>query len=149
MCHNPETWHISEKYKRDPEKVLEIIDEKLSRLLTHFKKVSLTLLGGEPLAPHNRGEALKISKYFKKKYGEQITVVLFSWRTPKDIVKENLLKYVQYVDEFVLGRYLHKYHQNSFPASKNQLYLNRADFEKAVSVVKGRELNGSSVLIRK
>ncbi|WP_296903880.1 4Fe-4S cluster-binding domain-containing protein [Thermotoga sp.] len=56
MCHNPETWHISEKYKRDPEKVLEIIDEKLSRLLTHFKKVSLTLLGGEPLAPHNRGE---------------------------------------------------------------------------------------------
>ncbi|PLV59118.1 4Fe-4S cluster-binding domain-containing protein [Thermotoga sp. KOL6] len=147
MCHNPETWLVSEEYKRDPEKTLKIINEKISNLLTHFPKVSLALLGGEPLAPNNRKDVLLLSKHFKEKYGSRLVILLFSWRTPKDIVRERLLEYVQYVDEFVLGRYLHKYHQDGFPASKNQLHIDRETFEKMVNVIKRREHRDSSIFI--
>lgn len=149
MCHNPETWHLSERFKRDPEDVVKTIDEKLSDLLRYFPKVALVLLGGEPLAPYNREETLSLSKMFKEKYGERLTVVLFTWRLPKDIVKENLLKYVQYVDEFVMGRYLHTYRRDGFPASKNQIHIDRRTFERMIEAVLRRGHYEGSVFVRK
>ncbi|ACB08903.1 MAG TPA: anaerobic ribonucleoside-triphosphate reductase activating protein [Thermotoga sp.] len=149
MCHNPETWHLSEEYKRPAEVVTKIIDEKLSSLLRYFPKAALVFLGGEPLAPYNREETLSLSKMFKEKYGERLTVVLFTWRLPKDIVKENLLKYVQYVDEFVMGRYLHAYRQDGFPASKNQIHIDRRTFERMIEAVLRRGHYEGSVFVRK
>ncbi|ACM22489.1 anaerobic ribonucleoside-triphosphate reductase activating protein [Thermotoga neapolitana] len=149
MCHNPETWHLSERFKRDPEDVVKTIDEKLSDLLRYFPKVALVLLGGEPLAPYNREDTLLLSKTFKEKFKDRLVVVLFTWRLPKDIVRENLLEYVQYVDEFVMGRYLHTYRREGFPASRNQLHVNRETFEKMIRAVKRREHHGSSLFVRK
>lgn len=149
MCHNPETWVVDESFWYEREDVLKTIDEKLQLLLRSFPKVALSFLGGEPLAPWNREDLSFLSGFFKERYGERIVTVLFTWRTPKEIVKENLLEYIQHIDEFVFGRYMHAYRREGFPSSKNQLHLDRRTFERIVRILERREQHGSEVLVLK
>lgn len=132
-CHNPETWGFDKSKYYNVHEAIRLIEKKIDMLLSVYDKAALVFLGGEPLAKPHRHDVLLISKYFKEKYGDRVTTVLFTWRLPKHIVQENLQHFVEHIDEFVMGRYLKRYHVGGFPASKNQLYLNKEEFKRALS----------------
>mgnify|MGYP001064624619 CR=1 FL=1 len=139
-CHNPETWEFSEEYAVDFEKLSEHVYSKVVILLASYPKVSLVLLGGEPFSKRNRNFAYLLAKNVKERFGDRVVTLVYSWRTPKELFELDIP--MRYFDEFVLGRYLYKYHKDGFPASKNQLYLTREElyaiFEK-LSRKRGKE----------
>lgn len=136
MCHNPQTWEISEEFLIDYEKVIRCIQQKIEMLFLSYEKIGLVFVGGEPLASHNREWVLRISRFFKESYGHKISTLLYSWRRIIDIEEEGLTEYVDYIDLFVLGRYLHKYRQTSFPASKNQIVIDKKRFQRAINLIR-------------
>jgi anaerobic ribonucleoside-triphosphate reductase activating protein len=124
-CHNPETWEFSEEYAVDFERLLNHVLTKLETLLMSYPKASLVLLGGEPLSQRNRGFSYLLAKSVKEHFGDRVITLVYSWRTPKELLDIDIP--IGYFDEFVLGRYLHKYHTEGFPASKNQIYITKGE----------------------
>lgn len=62
----------------------------------------LTVLGGEPLAPHNRRDVLNLCQHFKKRFPDK-TVWLYTgyeWEWVKDMIG------LEYVDVLVDGRFV-------------------------------------------
>ena len=105
----------------------------MNLLFNVYDLVSLNFLGGEPLSKANRKAVKILSKDIKELFGTKVIILLYSWRKPIEIYEQRLLNYVKYVDEFVLGRYFEKYkNPNSFPVTKNQLYMSREEFDKAI-----------------
>jgi anaerobic ribonucleoside-triphosphate reductase activating protein len=131
FCHNKDTWEPFKGFKYEISELNEIIKDKVSYALETYEKIAVSFLGGEPLAPYNREAVLEISKELKEEFGDKIVNILFSWRTLEDIKNQNLEKYIEYIDEFVLGPYEHELRNVDkngnvlFPASKNQKYIKR------------------------
>lgn len=152
-CHNPQTWSFEKGYTTSEKFLIHRVIRNLNLILESYDTVSLNFLGGEPLTKINRNGVRILSEVVKRTYKDKVIVLLYSWRRPVDIYLQGLLKYVEYVDEFVLGRYMEKYKNLTsgkigFPASKNQLYLNREQFDN--SIVKliekfGRDLHADYV----
>ncbi|MEJ5258048.1 MAG: 4Fe-4S cluster-binding domain-containing protein [Fervidobacterium sp.] len=135
-CHNPETWEFNEDFSVDFESLKEHVISKLQTLLKTYEKVSLALLGGEPLSFRNRRYCYLLAKEVKETFGDKVVVIVYSWRTPKELLNMNIP--LSYFDEFVLGRYNHKYHRNGFPASANQLYLNKEQLIQILQIISAR-----------
>lgn len=122
-CHNPETWDFDSSYQIDLLYLLEKVIEKLNFLLTKNKKVALALLGGEPLSEKIKGSAYLVAKAVKERFKDRVTTIVYTWRTPRQLLRINIP--LDYFDEFVLGKYKFEYRTDRFPASKNQLYINK------------------------
>ncbi|MGC8954666.1 MAG: 4Fe-4S cluster-binding domain-containing protein [Fervidobacterium sp.] len=120
-CHNPETWDFDENFVVGFEHLETLTTQKISFLLSRFEKVGLALLGGEPLSERNRYAAYLLAKRIKERVNKQVTVIVYTWRLPEDLEKIDIP--LVYFDEFVMGRYIKEYHQDGFPASRNQLYI--------------------------
>jgi len=133
-CHNPETWDFDEKFAVDFSHLVKHVVAKLDTLLNVYDKVALVLLGGEPLSPRNRKYAYMLAKIVKEFFQEKVVVLIFSWRTPKDLLELDVP--LDYFDEYVLGRYLQKYHRDGFPASANQLYLTKEELKQIFETLK-------------
>lgn len=137
-CHNPETWDFDESFKVDFSHLFNTVVQKLELLLTKHSVVSLALLGGEPLSERNRESAYLLAKHVKEKYKERVKVIVYTWRMPVDLLNVNVP--LDYFDEFVLGRYMKKYHTGSFPASANQMYITKDElFSVLEDLKKGEE----------
>jgi len=67
-------------------------------------KVAISFIGGEPLAKYNRESVLFISKKLKENY-DFVETVLYTWRTKEDISKQNINKYLEFIDKTVCGEY--------------------------------------------
>jgi len=137
-CHNPQTWDFDKKYFVPEELLIDRVKKNLELILENYETVSLNFLGGEPLSETNRNSVRILSEFVKKTYGYRVITLLYSWRRPIDIYFQELLEYVEYVDEFVLGRYMEKYKnlvsgKVDFPASRNQLYMNREQFDNSIT----------------
>lgn len=130
-CHNPSLW--------DPNSGVQITDDRLLQLIIDKLSVSgldtVAFLGGEPLAQYNRDSVLYVSRALKSM---SYRCVLFSYRTVEDIVRQNLLEYVKYIDEFKLGRYDYTLATGKFPASSNQEYMDRRRFDNYVAQISRR-----------
>ena len=132
-CHNPQTWEFDDRYFVPYESLFQRIKKDLNLLFNVYDLVSLNFLGGEPLSKANRKAVKILSKDIKELFGTKVIILLYSWRKPIEIYEQGLLNYIEYVDEFVLGRYFEKYkNPNSFPVTKNQLYMSREEFDKAI-----------------
>jgi len=133
-CHNPETWDFDEKLAVDFSHLVQHVVAKLDVLLNVYDKVALVLLGGEPLSPRNRKYAYILARVVKEVFQEKVVVLVYSWRTPKDLLELDVP--LDYFDEYVLGRYLQKYHRDGFPASANQLYLTKEELKQIFETLK-------------
>ncbi|WP_082868220.1 4Fe-4S cluster-binding domain-containing protein [Fervidobacterium ngatamarikiense] len=133
-CHNPETWDFDEKFAVDFSHLVQHVVAKLDVLLNVYDKVALVLLGGEPLSPRNRKYAYILARVVKEVFQEKVVVLVYSWRTPKDLLELDVP--LDYFDEYVLGRYLQKYHRDGFPASANQLYLTKEELKQIFETLK-------------
>lgn len=118
-CHNYEFQSFS-KEEYDLEKLFGQLDMEIERFLKIHSELYLCILGGEPLAKHNKFITYEISKYVKNKY-ESSKIVLYSWRTLEDIEKDRLNSYLNYIDYGVLGYYEEELHvKDTLPSSSNQ-----------------------------
>lgn len=135
-CHNPETWEFDERFAIDFRHLVEHTIAKLRLLLSTYDKVALVLLGGEPLSVRNRRFAYMLAKTVKEIFQEQVVVLVYSWRSPKDLLELDIP--LDYFDEYVLGRYMKKYHRDSFPASANQIYLTKEELFKILEILKNK-----------
>jgi anaerobic ribonucleoside-triphosphate reductase activating protein len=133
-CHNPETWDFDEKFAVDFSHLVRHVVAKLDALLNVYDKVALVLLGGEPLSSRNRKYAYILARVVKEVFQEKVVVLVYSWRTPKDLLELDVP--LDYFDEYVLGRYLQKYHRHGFPASANQLYLTKEELKQIFKTLK-------------
>jgi len=133
-CHNPETWDFDEKFAVDFSHLVRHVVAKLDVLLNVYDKVALVLLGGEPLSSRNRKYAYILARGVKEVFQEKVVVLVYSWRTPKDLLELDVP--LDYFDEYVLGRYLQKYHRDGFPASANQLYLTKEELKQIFETLK-------------
>ncbi len=131
MCHNPQTWEPFRAFNMTDDELIIVVESKLLPLIQNSIQTALVFLGGEPLAPYNRDSVYQVSKYFKNKFNNSVITTLYTWRYIEDIKQENLLKFVEYIDEFVLGPYIHElrnvdeHNNTNFPASTNQMYVNK------------------------
>ena len=62
-CHNPQTWDFNSGILFDEDAKEEIFEELSKDYIS-----GLTLSGGDPLAPQNRDEILKLCKEIKEKF---------------------------------------------------------------------------------
>lgn len=118
-CHN---WELQEEPKEsyDIDEIKKHIDKAINNFLQFHSALYVSILGGEPLAIYNRNITMEISKYIKEKYTNAI-IIIYSWRTIKQIKKENLEMYMKYIDYGVLGAYdKNLYIENTIPSSTNQ-----------------------------
>lgn len=100
-CFNPETHDFSGGREFTDETVNHIID------LCNNKNIEgLSILGGEPMHPHNIDGTLKLVKMFKKTYPEKNiwvwTGFLFENLKEKEVIK--------YIDVLVDGQYVDELH---------------------------------------
>jgi len=107
--------------------------EKLDILLTRYPQVSLALLGGEPLSMRNRTSAYKLAKRVKETYQNKVFTLLYTWRLPKDLLTVDIP--LEYFDGFVMGKYMHKYAKQGFPASKNQIYMSSEQLADILTIL--------------
>lgn len=123
QCHNPDTWEPSCMFSISYENIFKIVAAKINTLLLAYNYCAVSLVGGEPLHITNREDVLKLTKLLKETYGSKVVILLYSWRTEKDIEAQNLEEYLSYIDELCLGEYLESKHVDGFPASSNQKYI--------------------------
>lgn len=83
-CHNEKLWSFPNQ-KDNVQKMIAKMEDELNKIYKYSKKVSICFLGGEPLANQHIGTMEIISKYFKEKYNNVITIV-YTWRTIEDII---------------------------------------------------------------
>jgi len=118
-CHNYEL-QKELNYEYNINDLKQDINRNINFYLQFHDKLYISILGGEPLAKYNRKTTLEISKYIKEKH-EDSTIILYSWRTIEQILKEHLQKYIKYIDYGVLGVYDKNLHiENVIPSSTNQ-----------------------------
>lgn len=100
-CFNPETHDFSGGREFTDETVNHIID-----LCNNENIEGLSILGGEPMHPHNIDGTLKLAKMFKKTYPEKNiwvwTGFLFENLKEKEVIK--------YIDVLVDGQYVDELH---------------------------------------
>ena len=132
-CHNPETWQFSNDFSVDFNYLESKVLEKLDILLTRYPQVSLALLGGEPLSMRNRTSAYKLAKRVKETYQNKVFTLLYTWRLPKDLLTVDIP--LEYFDGFVMGKYMHKYAKQGFPASKNQIYMSSEQLADILTIL--------------
>ena len=135
-CHNPELQQKKIGYKTTNEKLINDIEIVLNKWLDIYSKMSLCYLGGEPLSLWNRESVYFLSKYFKRKYGEKICNIIYTWRYLDNI--ELIKKYITYIDYGVLGDFQEENKNiNYIPSSINQYIYDFKNNEKIQPIKKG------------
>lgn len=85
-CHNPETWDFNGGIEIDREKLLENV---ISSLTQNGIKRNFSVLGGEPLAPENLGDAAYIISKVRENFPD-IKIYLWTGYVIEDLNKKNI-----------------------------------------------------------
>ena len=88
-CFNTETWDFT--YGR------EFTDETLQGLLEMLANphiVGLSILGGDPFEPENRGPVLDICKAVRRRFGDSKTIWIWTGYNWEDLRDEPVLNYI-------------------------------------------------------
>lgn len=85
-CHNPETWDFNGGTEIDREKLLENV---ISSLTQNGIKRNFSVLGGEPLAPENLGDAAYIISKVRENFPD-IKIYLWTGYVIEELSKKNI-----------------------------------------------------------
>ena len=84
-CFNPEAWDYEAGQPFTEETMEEICDAiEANGILRNF-----SILGGEPLAPHNRTCVAEIIDTIRERYGNSIKIYIWTGYIIEDLIKEN------------------------------------------------------------
>ena len=97
-CQNPVTWDPDDGIEFTAASLLELFD-KCGRDYID----GLTLSGGDPMFPANRGEVTRICWMFRTQFGDRKTIWMYTGYTFEEIQDEPVL---QYLDVIVDGEYI-------------------------------------------
>lgn len=104
-CWNANTWDIDMSLEIPNEKVIE---ETLIALDEYFPK-DLSLLGGEPLAPYNIKDTIKILEGVLTQRPET-RVICWTGYTFEEIIKSRHKEVLNYIDVLIDGKYQSELH---------------------------------------
>ncbi len=119
-CFNQETWDFNFGKEFTDEVIEEILDKSSE---DHIK--GLTVLGGEPLAPDNQSDVLKLVRVFRERYPKK-TIWLFTgylYEDLKSVYKTQITELIfKYLDVVVDGPFIEhdKDYALGFRGSSNQ-----------------------------
>lgn len=85
-CHNPETWDFNGGTEIDREKLLKNV---ISSLTQNGIKRNFSVLGGEPLAPENLGDAAYIISKVRENFPD-IKIYLWTGYVIEELSKKNI-----------------------------------------------------------
>jgi anaerobic ribonucleoside-triphosphate reductase activating protein len=85
-CHNPETWDFNGGTEIDREKLVENV---ISSLTQNGIKRNFSVLGGEPLAPENLGDAAYIISKVRENFPD-IKIYLWTGYVIEELNKKNI-----------------------------------------------------------
>ena len=85
-CHNPETWNFNGGIEIDREKLLENV---ISSLTQNGIKRNFSVLGGEPLASENLGDAAYIISKVRESFPD-IKIYLWTGYVIEELNKKNI-----------------------------------------------------------
>jgi anaerobic ribonucleoside-triphosphate reductase activating protein len=85
-CHNPETWDFNGGIEIDREKLVENV---ISSLTQNGIKRNFSVLGGEPLAPENLGDAAYIISKVRESFPD-IKIYLWTGYVIEELNKKNI-----------------------------------------------------------
>lgn len=128
-CHNKQFWDIKNEVDND-QIVLHIIKD-LEEAITKGYSKSLSILGGEPLSPDNRGDCYDILSRVRKAL-PTIKIRLWTGRTEEQLLEESktdprIASIMQWVDEMIVGPFIEELKDLSLPlrGSSNQKILKK------------------------
>ena len=128
-CHNKQYWDIKNEVDND-QIVLYIIEDLEEALAKGYPK-SLSILGGEPLSPDNRGDCYDILSRVRKAL-PTIKIRLWTGRTEEQLLEESksdprVASIMQWVDEMIVGPFIEELKDLSLPlrGSSNQKILKK------------------------
>ena len=120
-CHNPELQPFLKEKSKIHMPYKKFWDELLLPYYEQAKSMlkSVTFLGGEPLAyPHRLG-VIYLSKKVKQELG--LETFLYTGRVEREVIQQNLLPFLTYIDRVKSGRYVESLKDGIF-GSSNQKY---------------------------
>lgn len=98
QCFNESTWDAEGGYYFDVEAEYELLKSLNNKYIT-----TLSILGGEPLAPHNREDVSWLTRTAKLLYPEK-TIMLWTGYRMQDIMKMDLD--ISAIDYIIDGRFI-------------------------------------------
>lgn len=116
-CHNPETWN--------PDKGKPLTNELIEKILNEVDKpwvAGLTMSGGDPLAPYNLSDAIKLAQKFRERFKDTKTIWLWTGYSHYECLKKDRYEIYKYLDVLIDGRFLEeqKDPRLKYAGSKNQ-----------------------------
>lgn len=99
-CFQPETWDFNHGQEFTSETLLELLE-----MLDNPHAAGLSILGGDPFEPENRGAVLDICRAVRDRFGDGKTI--WMW-TGYDFLVDDLLDLpvMDYIDVLVDGRFV-------------------------------------------
>lgn len=134
-CFNAETWNENDPSVKERNNI-DIAKEIMDELNRYYPK-TLSILGGEALAPYNEKDLEEILEYIKTKK-QDLKIALwtgFEWEQVKD------LGAVKYLDVIVTGRYVEDLHCD-YKITKNKLDKKRGSSNQRIIDVKNSLIQG-------
>jgi organic radical activating enzyme len=114
-CHNPTLWTHQPYCPHTIDSLIKSV--KQLALLTR----NVAIMGGEPLADYNLPITIELAKRLRK---DGFKLFLYSWRSPKEVLRNELFKSIPYVFDYgILGTYEQDLKQDGFLASSNQEFI--------------------------
>jgi anaerobic ribonucleoside-triphosphate reductase activating protein len=99
-CQNPVTWNPDDGIEFDSKS-----EQELYSYIDPDYCSGLTLSGGDPMFPKNRGTILELCKRFRERYGDTKSIWMYTGYQFEDIKDEPVLRYV---DVVVDGEFMEK-----------------------------------------
>lgn len=135
-CFSPETWNPNMPQAR------LWTEEDFQKLLINASKSyisGITLLGGDPFHPVNRGEILDLCKRFKDHFGDSKTIWIYTgytWETLEK-AKDERWECLKYIDVLCDGPFIEKLKSPSKPwvGSENQRVINVPESLKSEKII--------------
>ena len=128
-CSNPELWNPNYGKVFTDE-----IKEKMFKELEKTYYDGLTILGGSPLAEYNIEKVTEIAKEFKKRFGENKDLWVYTGNVIEDIMDYEILNYI---DVLVDGLFIEELYSPllRFKGSSNQRVIKVQESIKSGEVV--------------
>lgn len=122
-CHNPETWDFNGGMEIDREELIKTVMDSLTE---NGIKRSLSILGGEPLAPQNIDNVIYILSKIREQF-KDIKILLWTGYSFKDIKKDKQQKKIlKLVNKIIDGKYIETLRDTTLKlrGSSNQNIIN-------------------------
>lgn len=122
-CHNPETWDFNGGMEIDREELIKTVMDSLTE---NGIKRSLSILGGEPLAPQNINNTIYILSKIREQF-KDIKILLWTGYSFKDIKKDKQQKKIlKFVNKIIDGKYIETLRDTTLKlrGSSNQNIIN-------------------------